>query len=141
MKGHYWMLLGALLAASGVALGAYQAHGLQTWLERQPIEPSEITHRLDNAATAVRYQMYHALGLMVLGSWLRNAPGKSLQAAAVLLLLGTLLFSGGLYLFVFTGTFIHWSIVPSGGLLLIAGWLGAAIGFLLAAPASPNPGK
>jgi uncharacterized membrane protein YgdD (TMEM256/DUF423 family) len=40
---------------------------------------------------------------------------------------GIILFSGGLYLDVFTGDFFHWAIVPSGGLLLIVGWVFVAI--------------
>ena len=131
MKGSYWMLIGALLAGSGVALGAYHAHGMQAWLEGQSLPADEVTHRLDNAATAVRYQMYHALGLMIVGLSLCPARSKLLQTAAALLLLGTAMFSGGLLLFVFTGTFLHWSIVPSGGMLLILGWLAAAAGFVL----------
>jgi uncharacterized membrane protein YgdD (TMEM256/DUF423 family) len=130
VKGSYWMMIGALLAGSGVALGAYHAHGMQAWLEAQPLAADEVSHRLENAATAVRYQMYHAVGLMIIGLSLHRATSKLLQAAGWLLLLGTLLFSGGLLLFVFTGTFLHWSIVPSGGLLLIVGWVTAAIGFV-----------
>jgi uncharacterized membrane protein YgdD (TMEM256/DUF423 family) len=130
MKGSYWMLIGALLAASGVALGAYHAHGLESWLERQSVAADVATHRLDNAATAVRYQMYHAFGIMIVGTWLPRAPNKLLQGGAALLLIGTILFSGGLYLFVFAGTFLHWAIVPAGGLLLILGWIIAGLGFV-----------
>jgi uncharacterized membrane protein YgdD (TMEM256/DUF423 family) len=130
VKGSYWMLIGALLAAGGVALSAYQAHGLEGWLEKQSIAAEEVTHRSDNAATAARYQVYHAFGLMIIGLSLRGASSKTLHGAATLLLLGTLFFSGGLFLFVFTGTFLHWAIVPTGGLLLILGWITAAIGFV-----------
>ena len=130
VKGTHWMLIGALLAAGAVALGAYHAHGLQGWLEKQSIAADEVTHRLDNAAIAVRYQMYHALGLIVFGLSMLRSPSKLSQTASTLLLLGTIMFSGGLILFVFTGTFLHWSIVPLGGLLLILGWLTAGIGFI-----------
>ncbi len=128
MHGKFWMSLGAVLAALGVALGAYHAHGLQAWLQQLGLNPEQIARRLDQAEVAVRYQMYHALALIILGSILANVPGKTLFGACWLLLLGTLLFSGGLYLIVFTSQAIHWAIVPSGGVMLIAGWSVAAIG-------------
>ena len=54
-----------------------------------------------------------------------------MQTSAVILLVGLLGFSGGLYVIVFGGSPIHWAIVPSGGALLIAGWCVAAVGFVL----------
>jgi uncharacterized membrane protein YgdD (TMEM256/DUF423 family) len=131
MNGRFWMSLGALLAGLGVVLGAYHAHGLQTWLQHTGAAPEQVAHRLDNAEVAVRYQMYHALGLIILGTILNKESRRMLLAACWLLGLGVLLFSGGLYLIVFTGNAIHWAIVPLGGVTLIAGWLVAAIGLAL----------
>jgi uncharacterized membrane protein YgdD (TMEM256/DUF423 family) len=59
-----------------------------------------------------------------------------LHCTAGLFLGGIVLFSGGLYLIVFTGKLIHWAIVPSGGLLLMAAWLLLAI---VAVRISPRP--
>ncbi len=132
MAGRVWMVLGALFAAAGVALGAYEAHGLPGWLKQAGIPPDEIAHRLANAETAVRYQMYHALALVIVGSLLLRRCSKLLVAACLLLTGGIVCFSGGLYVFVFSGNVIHWAIVPSGGVMLIAGWLVSAIGLALA---------
>ncbi len=116
MKGQYWLVIGAVLAAAGVALGAYQAHGLQAWLETTGATADQVTRRMHNADVAVRYQMYHALGLLALGNLLLPGPRRLVAGACALLLVGVLLFSGGLYLIVFAGTALHWAIVPRGRL-------------------------
>ena len=117
------LLLAALLGASGVGLGAYHAHGLEKHLARQSLEPAILARRLDNAGTAVRYQLVHALALLALAALAGPLRSRWLAAAATLFTAGVLAFSGGLYLIVFTGDAIHWAIVPSGGVLLMAGWL------------------
>ena len=134
LKGRYWMVVGAALAAAGVMLGAYHAHGLQSWLESSGAAPEQVARRLGDAEVAVRYQMYHALGLLLLGSWLDRRPGRVLGAACALQTLGVTLFSGGLYLIVFAGTAIHWSIVPLGGVILIVSWTLAAVAFSFKSP-------
>lgn len=103
---------GALLAAIAVALGAFGAHALKTRLDPQ---------MLANFETGVRYQMYAALALMVLGTQIGQTR------APLLLLLGTIVFSGSLYLLAITG--IKWlgAITPIGGVLLIVGLVLAAI--------------
>ncbi|MHB8969734.1 MAG: DUF423 domain-containing protein [Pirellulaceae bacterium] len=131
MKGQSWLVLGAALAAAGVAMGAYQAHGLQAWLETTGATAEQIARRLHNADVAVRYQMYHALGLLVLGSLFAHHPCRLVAGACGLLAVGVLLFSGGLYLIVFAGTALHWAIVPAGGLILIAGWCLAGVAFAI----------
>ena len=116
------LLLAAVLGASGVALGAYRAHGLDRWLERVA-PPEDVAKRLEHAQTAVTYQLFHALALLALAALLAQRPSRALRAAVGLFTLGVVLFSGGLYLNVFAGTLGHWAIVPSGGLCLIAGWV------------------
>ncbi|MDV6373733.1 DUF423 domain-containing protein [Deinococcus arenicola] len=105
---------GAILAALGVALGAFATHGLKTTLE-----PS----LLANFETGVRYQMYAALALLVLGT----QPAQ--KRAPTLLLAGAVIFSGTLYILALTG--IKWlgAITPVGGVLLIAGFVLAAVDF------------
>lgn len=103
---------GALLAALAVALGAFGAHALQNKLD---------AHMLANFETGVRYQMYAALALMVLGTQANQTR------APLFLLLGTLIFSLSLYLLSLTG--IKWlgAITPIGGVLLIVGLVLAAL--------------
>lgn len=107
---------GALLAALGVALGAFGAHAL-----RERLDPAALA----NFETGVRYQMYAALALLVLGARLPSAKGPSLAPA--LLLAGAVIFSGSLYLLVLSGQRWLGAITPIGGVLLIAGFVVAAL--------------
>jgi uncharacterized membrane protein YgdD (TMEM256/DUF423 family) len=103
---------GLILAALGVALGAFGAHALKTRLD-----PA----MLANFETGVRYQMYAALALIALGSQphIRRAPA--------LLLAGAVIFSGTLYVLALTGQRWLGAVTPIGGALLIAGFVVAAV--------------
>lgn len=124
--------LGAALAFFGVALGAFGTHALTDMVTPE---------RLETFGTGVRYQIYHALGLLVLGA----LPAKA-HRAAPFLFWGTLAFSGSLYLLVLTDTPILGAVAPVGGALLLTGW--AVLFFLLASepkkegePVSARPEK
>jgi uncharacterized membrane protein YgdD (TMEM256/DUF423 family) len=110
--GHRFAAAGALLAALGIALGAFGAHALQRMLEPRALEWWH---------TAVQYQMWNAIGLVALGA-LAIRGG----AAALLIGIGTLVFSGSLYTMALTD--VRWlgMVTPIGGALMIAGWLLAA---------------
>lgn len=122
MQPRIWILVAALSGASGVTLGAFQAHGLSKYLESKGVAEPEISRRLANCETGVRYQMLHAPVLLLFGV-LPTPVRRSATISAVLMLAGMALFSGGLYLGVFTGSMGHWAIVPSGGACFILGWL------------------
>ena len=117
MSSCHTLSLGALLAAAGVALGAYGAHGLEDRLIAMGFE-NELTKRLAWFDTGVRYQLYHALGLIV------TARVCCSRWVAVAFLLGIVLFSGSLYAMTFLSE--DWSklgaVVPVGGLSFIVGW-------------------
>lgn len=100
--------LGALLAFLGVALGAFGAHALGDTLSPE---------RLETYQTAVRYQMFHALALLALGSLPQHT-----QRAAPWLFFGSLVFSGSLYALVFSGVSILGAVAPVGGVLQLVGW-------------------
>lgn len=100
---------GAVLAAVAVTLGAFGAHGLRQVLTAD---------RLATFETGVRYQMFHALGLLAVA-----ALGGRAVRAAPWLLAGSLTFSGSLYLLVFTDSGWWGIVAPIGGLLQIAGWV------------------
>lgn len=102
------MHLGALLAFLGVGLGAFGAHLLSDTL---PV------HRLATFETAVRYQMYHALGLIAIG-----ALPRIVHRVAWLLFVGNVIFSGSLYLLVLANLPWMGAVAPVGGLLQLAGW-------------------
>jgi uncharacterized membrane protein YgdD (TMEM256/DUF423 family) len=109
------LVTGGLLLALAVGFGAFGAHALQSFLTE--------TKRLETYETAVKYQFYHALGLLLVGLLLFRIQDVWLQYAGMSLMLGILLFSGSLYLICFTGFTRLGMITPLGGLLLILGWL------------------
>lgn len=100
--------VGAVLALLAVAFGAFGAHSL-----REIVTPE----RLQTFETGVRYQMYHALALLVMSA----LPLKNYRAAW-LLLIGTIIFSGSLYILVLSDIGIFGAITPIGGVLQIIGW-------------------
>ena len=105
---------GALSAFIGVALGAFAAHGLKARLDASMLAIFE---------TGVRYQMYHALGLLAVGWACTKWPGAWMNASGWLLIAGTVIFSGSLYVLALTG--VRWlgAITPIGGLAFLTGWL------------------
>jgi uncharacterized membrane protein YgdD (TMEM256/DUF423 family) len=123
----FWLVVAGLLGASGVGLGAYQAHGLEKLLARRELAPEVIERRLDNCDTAAKYQLFHALALVGVAALAERRPSRWWQASASFFTAGVAGFSGGLYLIVFAGTAVHWAIVPTGGMLLILGWLALAV--------------
>jgi len=111
-----FVMLGSGLMLLGVAAGAFGAHGLSDYFERFP-------DLADTYETAVRYQIYHALALLGT-AWVENKwPGGLPTWAGYLFLIGTIIFSGSLYLLVVSR--IKWlgAITPIGGLAFLAGWI------------------
>ncbi len=109
-----WIILGASLAGLAVILGAFGAHGL-----KNKVSPADLAI----FETGVRYHMYHALGLILLGILGFHYSGNVIQLPAVLLSVGILIFSGSLYILVVGGVRWMGAITPIGGLCLTAGWL------------------
>lgn len=108
------LIAGALLAAAGVALGAFGAHALKDKLEPQMLAAWH---------TAVQYHLAHALAVVMLGFASLHWRNRALAAAGWTLCAGVLLFSGSLYVLAATG--VRWigAITPLGGVAFIAGWL------------------
>ncbi len=123
------LLLAGLSGAIAVGIGAIGAHSLPKQLAARGLEPSEVEKKLQQCELGVRYQMYHALAVTFLALSAGVRRSRGLQIAAVLFLLGTLCFSGGLYSIVFADQLLHWSIVPIGGATMILGWLCVAASF------------
>jgi uncharacterized membrane protein YgdD (TMEM256/DUF423 family) len=105
--------LGALAAGVAVALGAFGAHGLENRVTPE---------RLQTFETGVRYHMYHALALLVVGWAAAQVPGWPVQAAGYLFLAGIILFSGSLYVLVLTDTPWLGAVTPLGGVAFIVAW-------------------
>lgn len=116
----FYIASGTFLALLSVVLGAFGAHALRDRL------PANLMHSFE---TATHYQFMHALALVLVGILLVQFPAhKLLGYSGGTLLAGTLLFSGSIYLLVFTAA-RHFGpinlalITPLGGTLLIAGWV------------------
>ncbi|NLY02543.1 MAG: DUF423 domain-containing protein [Rhodopirellula sp.] len=112
------VLSGGILGAVGVAAGALGAHALEVRLSTEQLETYQV---------AVRYQVFHALALVLTGTLLAQHPLKAGRIAAWAFLIGILLFSGCLYGWLFSQwrPLVH--VVPIGGIALIVGWIALAI--------------
>lgn len=102
--------LGALNAALAVGAGAFGAHALRARLEPRALEIFE---------TAARYQMYHALAIVLCGV----IATRGATTAGWILQAGILVFSGSLYALALTGVKGLGAITPLGGLAFLVGWL------------------
>ena len=71
---------------------------------------------------AVNYQMYHGLGLIMIGI-ISGTTSINVNWAGWLLFFGIVLFSGSLYILALTQIRILGAITPIGGVLFIVGWL------------------
>lgn len=108
-----WTAWGAMFMLVGVAAGAFGAHGLKNRLAPDLLAIFE---------TAVRYQIYHALGLFAVAWLARAVPSGLVSAAGACMVAGTLIFSGSLYILVFTNVRAWGAVTPIGGTLFIAAW-------------------
>jgi len=122
-----WLVLGGSLGAFAVLLGAFGAHLLPGYLAAIEVSGPETIRRLANWETAARYQMYHALALVLIGLLVTQRPLVSLHLAGLAMFLGTLVFSGCLYALVLSGVKLLGAIVPIGGMMMIAGWIALAV--------------
>ena len=105
--------IGAVLAFLGVTGGAFGAHLLEDRLTAESLDVFE---------TAVQYQMYHAMGLLVIGVFWARYSRRPLLWAGRLFVAGTVIFSGSLYLLVFTAWSWWGAVTPFGGVCLLGGW-------------------
>jgi uncharacterized membrane protein YgdD (TMEM256/DUF423 family) len=119
---------GAALGFLAVAAGAFGAHALRELLAPAQVQVFE---------TAARYQMYHALALLAVAWASSRWPAAVLRFSGWMFVVGTVLFSGSLYLLVLTG--IRWfgAVTPLGGIAFLAGWLALAWG-TFASASGPN---
>lgn len=110
-----FFIFGSISAGMAVAFGAFGAHVLKGRLT---------TAMLANFETGVRYQMYHALALLIVAWAVNRWPASRLPVAAGwFFVAGTLLFSASLYLLSLTGARWLGAITPFGGVCFVAGWL------------------
>lgn len=114
-KSQILLIAAGLLGFSGVALGAFGAHGLKATLEAGG--------QLKNWEKAVFYQLVHAVALLALA--LAGRPIRRIGQIGTFWIAGVLCFSGSLYWLALGGPIkAIWPVTPLGGLLLLGGWAG-----------------
>jgi uncharacterized membrane protein YgdD (TMEM256/DUF423 family) len=106
---------GIILAALGVALGAFGAHSLSDLLAEHG--------RTETYKTAVLYQFVHCIAIILTSLLYGKYESKRLNVAYYLFLGGTIIFSGSLYLLSITNIRILGAITPIGGVMFILGWI------------------
>lgn len=114
-----WFVLGALLGATAVALGAFGAHGLKSRVAPEMLAVWK---------TGAEYHLAHALALLAAGLACERWPGGWTAAAGWLFVAGIVLFSGSLYALVLTGQRGWGAVTPLGGVAFITGWIALAFG-------------
>lgn len=122
-----FVALGAALGMNDVMMGALSDHVVHAEVD---------AHLFRIFNIALRFEIYHALGLILIGlcaAHLKNS--LLLRSAGWLMFAGTVMFSGSLYTLVLTGHKILGIITPFGGSALILSWLL----FMLAAIKPPVP--
>lgn len=118
-----FIVMSGVLGFTGVALGAFGAHGLQARLQALP----DGVKRMEWWNTAAHYHLVHAVALAI-AAWLAHRGGGAAAGVAGWAFVGGVtLFSGSLYLMTVTGQTKLGAITPVGGLLFMVGW--AAIAF------------
>lgn len=113
--------LGVIAASLGflaVALGAFGAHGLEGWLHALP----DGAKRLAWWKTGVEYHFWHALLVGLLAALAGRFEQRSLKLAAIVAVVGVVLFSGSLYVMTLTGIRALGMVTPLGGLGFLAAW-------------------
>lgn len=110
----YWITAGALCCALAIVAGAFGAHGLESRLDADALALWE---------TAARYLMYGGLGIALTGVTALHGARRGFDTAAVLLLVGSLVFSGTVAALALGGPRWLGAVTPLGGLLLILGFV------------------
>ncbi|MBD8600598.1 DUF423 domain-containing protein [Pseudomonas sp. NPDC078416] len=108
-----FLMLASFFGFTGVALGAFAAHGLKNRLTPEYLA---VFH------TGVLYQLIHALAIFGVALLAMQIQGRLVTYAGISFTLGIILFSGSLYLMTLTGATKLGIITPFGGLFFLIGW-------------------
>ena len=112
MKGY--IIIASLFAALAILFGAFGSHALKERLSAQSLEVYDI---------ATRYLMFHALGIFLIALLGFQLPKEYLEMPVIMMIVGTSIFSGSLYLIAMLDFKKLGMVTPIGGLLLIVSWL------------------
>ncbi len=109
-----FLTLASISGIIAVGMGAFGAHAFKAKLVSNGY--------LDTFQTAVQYQFYHTLVLLVIATMAMKLDSNWLNNAGYSMSLGILIFSGSLYILCFSGLKWLGAITPIGGLAFILGW-------------------
>ena len=109
-----YIIIASLFAALAILFGAFGSHALKERLSAQSLEVYDI---------ATRYLMFHALGIFLIALLGFQLPKESLEIPIIMMIVGTSIFSGSLYLIAMLDFKKLGMVTPIGGLLLIVSWL------------------
>ena len=115
-----FLAIASIFGGLSVGAGAFTSHALKDKLSERALEIFE---------TAARYQMYHALALLLIALLINQteSPQPSLVIAGWAFIIGIVVFSGSLYALSLTDIKVLGAITPLGGLAFIIGW--GALGY------------
>src|SRR5437016_9101191 len=108
-----FLVTASVSAFFAVAFGAFAAHVLKEKLSPDLFNVFEV---------AVRYHMYHALGLFMVALAMAQFPNLDVSLTGWLFVAGTIVFSGSLYALSLTGARWLGALTPAGGVCFLAGW-------------------
>lgn len=111
------LITGSIVLFVAILLGAFGAHGLE-----KVLAPS----KLKTFHTGVDYQLYHGIGLLIVGCVQAHFMQLNTKLVSMLMLAGIVLFSGFCYAYAITGTKALAMVVPFGGVCYIAAWASLA---------------
>jgi uncharacterized membrane protein YgdD (TMEM256/DUF423 family) len=115
MMTQLFLAIASILGGTSVAAGAFASHALKEKLSDRALEIFE---------TGARYQMYHALALLLVALLLLRAETNQtlLTTTGIAFIAGVVIFSGSLYALSLSG--IKWlgAITPLGGVAFLIGW-------------------
>lgn len=109
-----FLIAGSVIGFLSVAMGAFGAHALKGTFDE---------YSLGVYKTAVEYQFWHALALLVVGVLERTSSSESLKISGWSFILGVIIFSGSLYVLSFTKVKLWGAVTPFGGVAFMIGWI------------------
>jgi uncharacterized membrane protein YgdD (TMEM256/DUF423 family) len=109
----FFAAVAASLSFLAVACGAFGAHALKNRITPDLLAVFDV---------GVRYHLHHALALFIVALLNHQAPSRGARASGWCFIVGTVLFSGSLYILALTGVRYWGAVTPFGGVSFLAGW-------------------
>lgn len=121
MNSRSMLIFAAISGLIFVTLGALGSHGLAKVLDAR---------QMSWLQTGLQYQSIHTLAILALGILTLFRPNRCLHWSGLFLTLGTVLFSGSLYVLAIASVRVWPYITPLGGFALMIGWVLMLLGVL-----------